>query len=58
MSLHEQHLYAHFLWKQVIEGSQQKRKSVFEHIRDRIPDVISYVFNSIFYREMLFVTEP
>jgi hypothetical protein len=51
-------LYAHFLWKQVIEGSQQKRKSVFEHIRDRIPDVISYVFNSIFYREMLFVTEP
>jgi hypothetical protein len=44
MSISEQHLYLHFLWKQIIESNQHKRRTIFEHIRDRIPDMISYLF--------------
>jgi len=58
MSMPEQELYAHFLWKQLLEANQQKRRIIFEHIRDRVADIIPYMFNNIFYKEMLFVNEP
>jgi len=50
MSIEEQNLYAHFLWKQLIEANQQKRRSIIEHIRDRIPDIIPYMLNNILYK--------
>jgi len=50
MVMEEQYLYAHFLWKQVLEGSQQRRRQIFEHIRDRIPDIIPYMLNNILYK--------
>lgn len=53
----EQELYAHFLWKQLLEANQQKRRTIFEHIRDRVASIIPYVFSNIFYKEMLFVND-
>lgn len=58
MSMPEQELYAHFLWKQLLEANQQKRRTIFEHIRDRVANIIPYMFNNIFYKEMLFVRDP
>lgn len=32
LSIDEQHLYLHYLWKVILESDQRKRDSVFEHI--------------------------
>lgn len=57
MAMQEHELYAHFLWKQILEADQHKRRTIFEHIRDRVPDVTEYLFERILFRSALCLKE-
>ena len=48
----------HFLWKQITESNQHKRRVIFEHIRDRIPEMTGYLFENLLCQTSLFISEP
>jgi hypothetical protein len=42
LSIDEQHLYLHYLWKLILESDERKRNAIFEHVRTQLEVDIEY----------------
>jgi hypothetical protein len=56
LSIDEQHLYQHFLWKIVLESDERKRQRVFEYLRSELDVDIEY-FLSIHLNQIYFTLD-
>ncbi len=48
----------HFLWKQIAEANQHKRRVIFEHIRDRVPEMTGYLFENLLCSNSFYISQP
>jgi hypothetical protein len=51
LSMEEQHIYMHYLWRELISCNHQKKRIILEHVRNSLPAACDYLV-AIFLRSV------